>query len=79
MDDISTLLREIKAASALTEVQLAAELGTTQPTVNRIINGQSSCNIALYRAIVAMHAARCAPTSAHPPPSPSGQLVALTG
>ena len=73
MDDISTLLREIKAATALTEAQLAAELSTTQPTVNRILNGQSGCKIAMYRAIIAMHAAKCtavdgSPSNSIPPP-----------
>lgn len=81
MDDISTLLREIKAATALTETQLAIELGTTQPTVNRILNGQSGCKIAMYRAIVSMHAVKCpsvdgSPSNAIPPPQ--GHSLALT-
>lgn len=82
MDDISTLLRDIKAATALTETQLAAELGTTQPTVNRILNGQPGCKLATYHAIVSMHKAKCAQADGLPIPAmppPQDQAVAYTG
>ena len=82
MDDISTLLREIKVATALTETQLAAELGTTQPTVNRILNGQPGCKLATYHAIVAMHKAKCVPADCLPIPAmppPQEPVLAVTG
>ena len=53
--NISTLLREIKTQQDWTEVRLAAELGTTQPTVNRILNGQDDCKISTFKAICARH------------------------
>lgn len=66
----------------MTEAQLAIELGTTQPTVNRILNGQSDCKIAMYRAIVSMHAAKCTSVDGKPSnsiPPPQGHSLALTG
>ncbi|WP_374710568.1 helix-turn-helix transcriptional regulator [Massilia pseudoviolaceinigra] len=58
--NISTLLREIKAKQEWSQVRLAAELGTTQPTVNRILNGQDDCKISTFKAICALHEACCA-------------------
>jgi len=54
--DLTTLLREIKDATGWTEVQLAGELGSTQPTVNRILRGQSECKISTYLSIQMLHA-----------------------
>lgn len=53
--DISTLLKEIKAATGWSEPRLATELGTAQSTVNRILNGQQDCKVSTYRAITALH------------------------
>ena len=53
--DISTLLREIKEATGWSQPRLAAELGTSQPTVNRILNGQGDCKATTYKAIAALH------------------------
>ncbi|MFB9242594.1 helix-turn-helix transcriptional regulator [Massilia antarctica] len=65
--DISTLLREIKDASGWTEMRMATALGTTQPTVSRILNGQADCKIATFHAICALHALKCPPARASGP------------
>jgi predicted transcriptional regulator len=57
--DIATLLREIKSATAWSEPRIASELGTSQPTVNRILNGQSDCKVATFRAIVDLYQKVC--------------------
>jgi predicted transcriptional regulator len=57
--DIATLLREIKSTTDWSEPRIAAELGTSQPTVNRILNGQPDCKGATLRAIVDLHARVC--------------------
>jgi transcriptional regulator with XRE-family HTH domain len=54
--DISTLLREIKDISKLSEPRIAEQLGTSQPTVNRILNGQGDCKGRTFKAIAEMHA-----------------------
>jgi transcriptional regulator with XRE-family HTH domain len=59
--DIATLLREIKSATDWSEPRIAAELGTSQPTVNRILNGQPDCKGATLRAIVELHGRICPP------------------
>ncbi|CUI05750.1 hypothetical protein BN2497_6277 [Janthinobacterium sp. CG23_2] len=40
---------------------MATALGTTQPTVSRILNGQADCKIATFHAICALHALKCPP------------------
>ena len=52
---ISILLREIKDATKWSEPKIAEELGTSQPTVNRILNGQEDCKGRTLRAITALH------------------------
>lgn len=59
--DIATLLREIKSATDWSEPRIATELGTSQPTVNRILNGQPDCKGTTLRAIVELHARVCVP------------------
>jgi transcriptional regulator with XRE-family HTH domain len=68
-NDISTLLREIKDATGWTEMRIATALGATQPTVNRILNGQVECKIATFHAIRALHARTC------PHPRASGPMT----
>ncbi len=58
------LLREIKEATGWGQIQLGRELGSSQPTVNRILKGKGFCRVPLYQSIVAMHALKC------PPPEP---------
>lgn len=58
--DTATLLREIKDASRWGETRIAEELGTSQATVNRILNGQPDCKSSTFRAIEALHQAICA-------------------
>jgi len=60
--DIATLLREVKSATDWSEPRIAAELGTSQPTVNRILNGQRDCKGATLLAIVDLHGKVCAPS-----------------
>lgn len=67
--DISTLLRDIKDATGWTETRIATALGATQPTVNRILNGQAECKIATFHAICALHALTC------PHPRASGPMT----
>ena len=57
--DPSTLLKELKSATAWSETRLAAELKTSQPTVNRILNGQARCLSTTLAAIVGLHAQHC--------------------
>lgn len=54
--DPSTLLKEIKTATGWSEPRIATELGTSQPTVNRILRGQPDCRVKTFRAITALHA-----------------------
>jgi len=55
-NQITSLLREIKEATGWTESHIAVQIGTSQPTVSRILNGQSDCKSATYRAISALYA-----------------------
>jgi predicted transcriptional regulator len=53
--DISTMLREIKAAMGCGQPTLAHKLRTSQPTINRILNGQTECRSGLYSRISALY------------------------
>ena len=53
------MLREIKDATGWSEPRIAQELGTSQPTVNRILNGQGDCKGRTLRAITELHNASC--------------------
>lgn len=68
--DISTLLREIKEATSWSEPRIAAEIGTSQPTVNRILNGQTDCMGKTQKAIEALHIAQCMKRRRRPQVSP---------
>jgi len=57
--DPSTLLRELKSATGWSETRLASELKTSQPTVNRILNGQARCLSTTLGAIAGLHAQQC--------------------
>lgn len=57
--DITTLLKEIKDATQWSEPRIAQEIGTSQPTVNRILNGQGDCKGRTLRAITDLHASVC--------------------
>lgn len=52
---IDILLREIKDRLDCSEPFLAAELGTSQPTINRILKGQKDCRISTFLAIQRLH------------------------
>jgi hypothetical protein len=58
--DIATLLREIKSTTDWSEPRIAAEIGTSQPTVNRILNVQRDCKGATLCSIIDLHARVCA-------------------
>jgi len=64
--NISTLLNEIKAESGWSQPRIAAVLGTSQPTVNRILKGQTDCKGSTLRAIEVLHRSVCAEKLAHP-------------
>jgi transcriptional regulator with XRE-family HTH domain len=66
--DISTLLREIKAASNWSQSRIAAALETSQPTVNRILKGQMDCMGRTATAIAELHGRVCHPDFATAPP-----------
>lgn len=57
--DISTLLREVKAATNWSQPRIAKEISTSQPTVNRILKGQSECKSSTLRSIQALHEKLC--------------------
>jgi predicted transcriptional regulator len=63
--NISTLLAEIKDATGWSEVKIAEVIGTSQPTVNRILNGQDDCKGSTLRAITDLHRTACT-AGAHP-------------
>jgi len=50
------LLAEIKQATNEGEIALAKRLGISQPTVNRILRGQSNCSSKALLAIQRVHA-----------------------
>jgi transcriptional regulator with XRE-family HTH domain len=56
---ISTLLREVKAATSWSEPKIAKAIGASQATVNRILHGQSDCMGKTHRAIEALHKEHC--------------------
>ena len=56
---ISTLLQEIKVETGWSEPRIAKELRVSQPTVNRILNGQEECAGSTWRAIENLHAKVC--------------------
>lgn len=57
--DPSTLLREIKQQTGWSETRLATEIKASQPTVNRILNGQPRCLSTTLSAIVGLHGRHC--------------------
>ncbi|CAB3730636.1 hypothetical protein [Paraburkholderia rhynchosiae] len=48
----SQLLAEIKALTKLGEKAIGDRIGCSQPTVNRILNGQSDCKSSTLMAIL---------------------------
>lgn len=50
------LLTEIKAATKLSEIGLSKRIGVSQPTINRILNGQDECSSKTLRAIERVYA-----------------------
>jgi predicted transcriptional regulator len=50
------LLAEIKAATNLSDTALGKLLGISQPTVHRILHGQSGCSSRALFAILRKHA-----------------------
>jgi transcriptional regulator with XRE-family HTH domain len=57
--DPSTLLREVKQQTGWSETRLAAEIKASQPTINRILNGQPRCLSTTLSAIVGLHDRHC--------------------
>ncbi|HTD04194.1 helix-turn-helix transcriptional regulator, partial [Undibacterium sp.] len=53
------LLADIKAATGWSQPRIARELGVSQPTVNRILNGQGDCKSTTWMAITALHRQVC--------------------
>lgn len=49
------MLTAIKAGTAMSEVLIAKKLNVSQPTVNRILNGQGSCSGSTLMAIFQMY------------------------
>lgn len=52
---ITALLHFIRAATCWSEPRIAKKLGVSQPTVNRILNGQGDCKGSTLQAIRALH------------------------
>jgi transcriptional regulator with XRE-family HTH domain len=57
--DISTALREVRTETGWSEPRIASELGISQPTVNRILNGQDDCKAKTFRAIQILYKKVC--------------------
>jgi hypothetical protein len=57
--DICTLLIEIKNETGWSETRIASEIPTSQPTVNRILNGQPDCKGRTDRGIRELHKRVC--------------------
>jgi transcriptional regulator with XRE-family HTH domain len=55
--DICEMLKEVKAKTGWSETDLAQEIGVTQPTVSRILNGQKDCKGSTFIAIAKLHKA----------------------
>ena len=53
---IQSMLQEIKAKTGWSEPRIAIEIGASQPTVNRILNGQKDCKGSTLRSIEELHA-----------------------
>lgn len=70
--NITTLLQEIKTKTEWSEPRIAAEIGVSQPTINRILNGQGDCKGATLMAIVNLHNSLFvnAPTTTPDPANP---------
>jgi transcriptional regulator with XRE-family HTH domain len=68
---ISTLLAEIKGATGWSEAKIAEEIGTSQPTVNRILKGQDDCKGSTLRAISELHRTACGAVESHPFAAPA--------
>jgi predicted transcriptional regulator len=49
------LLAEIKSLTKLGEKAIGDRIGCSQPTVNRILNGQSDCKSSTLMAILQWH------------------------
>lgn len=60
------LLKEIKDVTRLGEIGLAKRLHVSQPTVNRILNGQMVCSSKTLLAILSLHAEVTTSPSAAP-------------
>lgn len=57
--DITTLLQEVRTETGWSEPRLASEIGTSQPTVHRILKGQDDCRGSTYKALLALHEKVC--------------------
>jgi predicted transcriptional regulator len=55
--DICEMLKEVKAKTGWSETDLAQEIGVTQPTISRILNGQKDCKGSTFIAIAKLHKA----------------------
>jgi predicted transcriptional regulator len=53
--NIVVLMSEIKNETGFDQTELAKLLGTSQPTVHRILSGQDECKLKTLRAIVDLH------------------------
>jgi AraC-like DNA-binding protein len=54
--EISHLLQEVRLWTEWSEPRIARALGVSQPTVHRILNGQSECRGSTLLAITELHA-----------------------
>jgi predicted transcriptional regulator len=52
---ISQLINEISIETGWSQPRIAVEVGTSQPTINRIMRGQGDCRISTYLAILKVH------------------------
>lgn len=54
MQNIHELTRAIKERMGWSESKIASEVGVSQPTIHRILTGQTDCKGSTYQRIVAL-------------------------
>jgi predicted transcriptional regulator len=54
-NSLSAKLKEIKAVTGWSEPRIAEEIGSSQPTVNRILHGQQDCKASTWQRITELH------------------------
>lgn len=54
-NNIYLMVSEIRTSTRWPESRIAKKLGVSQPTVNRILNGQENCKASTFQAIAGLY------------------------